>query len=220
MLKATQSSVNLRRRIRLERMVYCVTRLTFTCFIILAATGLIEVLIFKHEYWYRNNLRRFRFNIAFADHGIFIKAERYKGSDAGFIEFCQNHANEEGWLESGWQRIVVNRRYILVHYSKTPSFGTYFSGKNLIISQCNLTNCSQSLNASIPMVYIALPLWFIQLPVGMILAILIYCRWRRFDPVACRRCGFNLRANQSGICPECGTPLTELNQTIIDASSQ
>ncbi len=29
-------------------------------------------------------------------------------------------------------------------------------------------------------------------------------RWRQFAPGHCRRCGYNLTANTSGVCPECG----------------
>jgi ribosomal protein L37E len=36
------------------------------------------------------------------------------------------------------------------------------------------------------------------------------CLYRRkpSDPRLCRRCGYNLTGNTSGVCPECGTPTT------------
>lgn len=218
MAKGTPNS--LQWRIRLARTCSCITKLSVACLIILTATAVIEVLISDHEYWYRNNLGRFRFDIGFADHGIVLNVERYKGSHASFDEYLQNHANDDGWLDSGWETIPRNRGFLSVRYFETPTFGEYRMGKHIILTRNTCANCPQLLNASIPMVYVALPLWFIQLPVGMILAILIYFRWRRFNPTACRKCGFNLRDNQSGICPECGTPLSALNQMIINASSQ
>jgi len=33
-------------------------------------------------------------------------------------------------------------------------------------------------------------------------------RRRRAPPDACRKCGYNLTGNVSGICPECGTPIS------------
>ncbi len=215
---ATQSSVNLRRRIRLGRTFYCVTNLTVACFIILAATGLIEVLIFNYEYWYRNNRGRIRFDIGFADHGILFNLERYKGSNTSFDEYLRNHANDDGWLDSGWETIPRMRGFLNARYFETPTFGEYCSGKHIIVTRNACANCPQR-NASIPMVYVALPLWFVQLPAGLLLAILTYFRWRRFNPAACRKCSFNLRDNVSGICPECGTPLSELNQMLNKAQS-
>ena len=217
---ATETLNKLQRRIRLGRVHYCVTKLAIACLVILAATVVIEILISDHDYWYRNNHGRFRFDVGFADHGILLNGERYKGSNACFDEYLQNHALYDGWFDSGWKTIPRMRGFFNVRYFETPTFGEYRSGKHLIIPRNICTNCPQRLNASIPMVYVALPLWFIQLPVGMFLAILIYIRWHRFNPTACRKCGFDLRDNQSGICPECGTPLSKLNQTIIDASSK
>jgi hypothetical protein len=52
---------------------------------------------------------------------------------------------------------------------------------------------------------VTLPLWLISI------AIVAFTIWRkrrrRRDPTACPTCGYNLTANTSGICPECGTPV-------------
>lgn len=55
---------------------------------------------------------------------------------------------------------------------------------------------------------LVLPLW---VPIAVVGGLLVWS-WRRGrrrpDPVACRNCGYNLKGNVSGICPECGTPRT------------
>jgi hypothetical protein len=52
--------------------------------------------------------------------------------------------------------------------------------------------------------YIRVPLW---MPCILILGALLRL-WQvhhSFPPPACRRCGYDLRGNTSGVCPECGT---------------
>ncbi len=33
----------------------------------------------------------------------------------------------------------------------------------------------------------------------------IVCVWYWGEPETCHKCGYNLKANTSGVCPECGT---------------
>jgi len=51
-----------------------------------------------------------------------------------------------------------------------------------------------------------IPLWYILLAVGIPTGYLWY-RDRRPPPGHCRKCGYDLTGNVSGICPECGTPI-------------
>ena len=52
-----------------------------------------------------------------------------------------------------------------------------------------------------------LPLW-IPLLVSSIPLFIIWRRSRRPPKDHCRKCYYNLTGNTSGICPECGTPIT------------
>ena len=41
--------------------------------------------------------------------------------------------------------------------------------------------------------------------------------WRRSRRNRCRTCGYNLTANTSGVCPECGTPVERKPETASHA---
>ncbi|MBI4581439.1 MAG: hypothetical protein HY718_17180 [Planctomycetes bacterium] len=50
-----------------------------------------------------------------------------------------------------------------------------------------------------------LPLW---IPFLLVASPTIFLWWvdrRRIQPGHCRKCGYNLTGNVSGVCPECGT---------------
>jgi hypothetical protein len=57
---------------------------------------------------------------------------------------------------------------------------------------------------------VRVPLWLLALAVGFPTAILFW-RDRGYGPGHCRKCGYNLTGNVSGICPECGTPVPAPN---------
>ncbi len=51
------------------------------------------------------------------------------------------------------------------------------------------------------------PIWCIL----MAAAVPTYILWRRdkrYPPGHCRKCGYDLTGNESGVCPECGTPVS------------
>lgn len=50
---------------------------------------------------------------------------------------------------------------------------------------------------------IIIPLWIPSVLLGA-LTLVLWRRTRRFPPGQCRRCGYNLTGNVSGVCPECG----------------
>ncbi|MBN1343423.1 MAG: hypothetical protein JXQ73_12120 [Phycisphaerae bacterium] len=50
---------------------------------------------------------------------------------------------------------------------------------------------------------VAIPLWLPFL-LGAIPAAYLWHRDRRIPPGHCQHCGYNLTANTSGLCPECG----------------
>ena len=53
---------------------------------------------------------------------------------------------------------------------------------------------------------LALPLWIPLLLIGAP-TVILWRNDRRYPPGHCRKCGYNLTGNVSGICPECGTPI-------------
>jgi hypothetical protein len=56
------------------------------------------------------------------------------------------------------------------------------------------------------------PFWKPTLLFGAAPALWLWSAWRRRSPYKigfCRRCGYNLTGNLSGVCPECGTPIAD-----------
>jgi hypothetical protein len=51
---------------------------------------------------------------------------------------------------------------------------------------------------------LVIPLWPILLSICVLTATLWWLDRRRIPPGHCRRCGYNLTGNVSGVCPECG----------------
>jgi hypothetical protein len=50
------------------------------------------------------------------------------------------------------------------------------------------------------------PIWLLSLIFGLLPAARLYRRLRpKHPPGHCRRCGYDLTGNESGVCPECGT---------------
>jgi hypothetical protein len=56
--------------------------------------------------------------------------------------------------------------------------------------------------------YAIVPLWC---PFVLIAGITAFLWWRdrRLPPGHCRKCGYNLTGNVSGVCPECGEPVPQ-----------
>ena len=70
---------------------------------------------------------------------------------------------------------------------------------------------------------VLMPFWLPALVIGLPTAWLIYRDSRRPRPGCCRHCGYDLTANLSGICPECGKPIPERVKAILaeqDSSPQ
>jgi len=62
--------------------------------------------------------------------------------------------------------------------------------------------------------YFHLPLW---IPFCLLAFALSFAKWRghRAKQGHCRKCRYNLMGNTSGVCPECGTPITDEQQKMI-----
>jgi len=54
-----------------------------------------------------------------------------------------------------------------------------------------------------------IPLWFVFAMIAIPTAYLYYRDFKAIPPGHCQQCGYNLRYNTSGICPECGTAILE-----------
>lgn len=55
--------------------------------------------------------------------------------------------------------------------------------------------------------FIVLPLWCLMLPTAILALLLMRAGRRRSPPGFCPVCRYDLTANTSGICPECGSPI-------------
>jgi len=56
---------------------------------------------------------------------------------------------------------------------------------------------------------VVVPLWMSLGLVGVPTVVLWWRDRRRIPPGHCRKCGYNLTGNVSGVCPECGTAVAE-----------
>lgn len=63
-------------------------------------------------------------------------------------------------------------------------------------------------------VVIHLPLWMLFLLTAIPTAYLFWHDRYRVPPACCRKCGYNLTGNVSGICPECGTTIPDEQLTV------
>jgi len=77
----------------------------------------------------------------------------------------------------------------------------------------------------IPMVYrypmasfvlVVLPLWIPPALAAAVTVWLFVSVRRKRTPVGCGNCGYNLRGNISGICPECGNPVNSQTASMVD----
>ena len=57
--------------------------------------------------------------------------------------------------------------------------------------------------------WVSIPLWMPFLAIGIPTAVMFFLDRRRIPPNHCRKCGYNLTGNVSGVCPECGTQVKD-----------
>lgn len=60
-----------------------------------------------------------------------------------------------------------------------------------------------------PDVWVKVSFWLLLILSASSTSLLWYLDRRRIPPGHCQTCGYNLFANESGICPECGTAIPE-----------
>ena len=57
------------------------------------------------------------------------------------------------------------------------------------------------------------PVWSVFVVVAIPVPVLIWRRWsRRRQPLRCAKCNYNLTGNVSGVCPECGLPIPQVQR--------
>jgi hypothetical protein len=82
------------------------------------------------------------------------------------------------------------------------SYGRYREARQLI----GRTALIPSIKSSSTARSIRIPLW-VPVFVGLLPTLMCWCYYQRVrSPHHCRKCGYDLRDNLSGICPECGLP--------------
>jgi len=104
----------------------------------------------------------------------------------------------ERWVDRPFQRVAEDRWYFGF---RSIDLGIGYSGTYITPGYVRIHGASYQLRA---------PLWFLAALAGaypVIVAIRYVRSRRRRPPEACKRCGYNLTGNVSGICPECGTPI-------------
>jgi hypothetical protein len=57
--------------------------------------------------------------------------------------------------------------------------------------------------------WLRLPIWVFLGASAFSTALLWYWSRKRYPPGYCRSCGYDLTGNESGMCPECGTPIPD-----------
>ncbi|MCB9852963.1 MAG: hypothetical protein H6819_07695 [Phycisphaerales bacterium] len=152
---------------------------------------------------------------ALIDGGIWIFWDQYIGSDAAFDELVQFHHYSPEWTSRDWGWEV---RF---HHSRPdPSVGFHTptwpkrqswsapSPYDKIDHGSDDQPCLQG-SVVLKWSYFIIPLWTIQAPLAALIIMLILRRMKRRDPSRCAGCGYRLRGNVSGQCPECGLALPQ-----------
>jgi|GEM_PF-3547303 len=204
----------------IQRYKYCASKVVIFCTLTLGLLFALSRQVSDREHWYSNVCpQKHRWGVGLADNGFHFYWEAYLGNDAEFAEFKENHSQATLWTgeDCGW-RTELDHGW-RDQGSHTPTWPYYEKWNWASWRPCSNAACLQQTTSCNTRLLI-IPFWVIQLPAGLILAIVFLVRWYRFNPTACRKCAFDLRDNISGICPECGTPLSKLNQMMIDASSK
>ncbi len=129
------------------------------------------------------------------------------------------------WLASGWICIewgkTENRRSTWLSLDRGALFATSIEWARLrneirvhIPSGFEFSSHPFQLKWMLPILLIDagiatlwLPIWLVCGALGIVEVGVLLLGRRRATPNACRCCGYDLRLNESGICPECGTRL-------------
>lgn len=61
---------------------------------------------------------------------------------------------------------------------------------------------------------ILIPIWIVMLLVTL-MTVILYRRIRPMLATGCKKCGYDLRADTTGVCPECGTAISEAQKRAI-----
>jgi predicted RNA-binding Zn-ribbon protein involved in translation (DUF1610 family) len=159
--------------------------------------------------WARSHWREYRYQTA----------DRYWNISAGSGRMWFTRSSVPYWAGDGFKSLSAN-----------PRFDAQFDGILVIkpapsghlIGVCGF-GFLRYLNGRPPNANwdtrIGVPFWFIFL-LELMLAI-IWLRWRRSQPRpgTCTACGYDLTGNVSGVCPECGKPLSLTHRIMRNLSA-
>ncbi len=107
--------------------------------------------------------------------------------NCGAVVFHRNRSTTTQHL------FVIGRGWELYSLSETPGFNWKYQSFTLEVAWGSAT-------------ITVVPLWILLL-LAAIPTVVLWLRDRRYPPGHCRKCGYDLTGNVSGICPECGTAI-------------
>jgi|GEM_PF-2436358 len=131
-------------------------------------------------------------------------------SAAVFTVFAVNFRQDFGYAGSTWELRAFQGKLALVITDESRKFiyeeGWFWrENKNLLMDSI--------LYAPFPTIKFAKTHTVLSMPVAAIalgVALLSFVVWRRaraFPIGICVKCSYNLKGNESGVCPECGSPI-------------
>jgi hypothetical protein len=106
----------------------------------------------------------------------------------------QLNSRQPGYVKPGWT--VTRHRYPFRWWP--GRFGMYRT-----IPLTDINNATNETHKAVA-VELAVPIWIPFALVATVTALLLWRDRRRPPPGHCQRCGYDLRGNVSGRCPECG----------------
>jgi hypothetical protein len=97
----------------------------------------------------------------------------------------------------GWEIDTYYEHGSLLPEPRLPHFASAKTTLKLFVAGDVVPTCVETV--------LHLPLWTPLLLVGTPTAYSFWRDRRRIPPNHCRKCGYNLTGNESGVCPECGS---------------
>jgi hypothetical protein len=137
------------------------------------------------------SVRWWQFDTARGDVAVARKFARYRGAP--------RQTPLAGWR---WQTNAPTDRVFLASGARTRfETGARAAGFEFYSAEYDGADGSRSGQRRI-----VVPVWAVVLVTAALPAVRLWRRLRRgrFAPCHCRRCGYDLRGNESGVCPECG----------------
>ncbi len=119
------------------------------------------------------------------------------------VSLCRIESYKTTIGADAWQSQLGNGAFVIAQVRPPPGFPSseVAIGRSLRLEPSFVTNLRGPFIS-----YIVIPMWMLVLPAFVVTAVLWY-RDRRPPKGPCLHCGYNLTGNESGVCPECATPV-------------